>query len=112
MGEHSYLTQTPEGQVCKRNRKHLRATNEEPSLISENTNSDTALPPGSTETEIHENVTNMDANKPVTNPDDVLKSSEQEESFVDDTPQGRYMTTRSGRSVKPPIRYQDYTNTL
>ena len=55
----------------------------------------------------------MEADKPVTNPDDVLtKSSEQEESFVDDTPQGKYMTTRSGRSVKPPIRYRDYTNTL
>ena len=108
VGGHSYLTQTPESQVYRRN-QHLRATNEEPSLISENTNGDAVLPPGSTETEVHENVTNVEADKPVTNPDDVLtKSSEQAESFVDDTPQGKYMTTHSGRSVKPPIKYRDY----
>ena len=30
------------------------------------------LPPGSTEPEVHENVNNLEANKHVTNPDEVL----------------------------------------
>ena len=113
VGERSYLTQTPEGQVYRRNPKHLRATNEESSLTSENATGDVVMPPGPTEPEVSENVTNLETKEHLTNPDVVLtKSAEQEESLVDGTPQGEYMTTRSGRSVKPPIRYRDYTNTL
>ena len=101
--ERSYLTQTGEGQIYRRNRKYLRATNEEPNIVPEHTAGDSALPPkGSVEVEANQNTTSSRE----------VETTEQTDSSTEDTPPAdlEYKTTRSGRCVKPPTRYRDYTN--
>ena len=100
VGERSYLTQTAEGQVYRRNRKCLRATSEEASSVPESTSGDTVLPPITNETEAKENAISSEEGQ--------TKTIEQ---FTDDTPPAEQKITRSGCCVKLPTRYRDYTNT-
>ena len=100
VGERSYLTQTEGGQVYRRNWKHLRVTNEEPSTVPEHTDDDSVLPKRSAEIEADQNATSSEE----------VETSEQKASSTVDTSPAEYKTTHSGRCVKPPTRYRDYTN--
>ena len=103
VGERSYLTQTEEGQIYRRNQKYLRVTNEEPTTVSEHTTDDSVRPPNrSVETAANQNATSSGETQ--------TETTEQKECSTEDTPPAEYMTTRSGRCVKPPTRYRDYTN--
>jgi len=103
MGERSYLTQNEEGQVYRRNYKYLRVTNEEPSRVPEHSADDSVLPPKES-VETAANQSTVSSEKVQT------ETTEQKEGSTEDTPSAEYMTTCSGRCVKPPTRYRDYTN--
>jgi len=110
VGERSYLTQNEEDQVYRRNCKYLRVTNEESSRVNEESSrvpehsaEDSVLPPKES-VETTANQSTMSSEKVQT------ETTEQKEGSTEDTPSAEYMTTRSGRCVKPPTRYRDYTN--
>ena len=75
----------------------------ESEILKSSTAGDSALPPkGSVEVEANQNTTSSRE----------VETTEQTDSSTEDTPPAdlEYKTTRSGRCVKPPTRYRDYTN--
>lgn len=113
VGERSYLAQTDDGKVYRRNRKYLRSTNEEPN--TPNASEDTAAEPVLPITEpviIPEKPVEIVPDQNVSSQEVTMRNTESKEGTTTNKTSTEYMTTRSGRCVKPPVRYHDEINSL
>lgn len=104
VGERSYLAQTENGKVYRRNRKHFRTTMEPPNMLTsldddalESTARPVLIPEVPAETDVDQSTSENELNS------EIDRASEGCDS-------DKVLTTRSGRIIKQPARYRDDKN--